>query len=309
MTPVKEDGHMCARTTTVAEGFHFLEAPRWRDGRLWFSDFYGHRVYSMREDGSDRRVEAHVPEQPSGLGWLPDGRLLVVSMRDRKVLRREPDGTLAVHADLREHATGHANDMVVDSVGRAYVGNFGFDLMAGDPLVPTSLHRVDPDGRVTAVADDLWFPNGSVITHDRVLLVVETFGNRVTAFDITDDGELTNRRVWAAFGPLPTDRDVPQALAQLQVAGDGAGLDAAGALWIADATGDRLVRVTEGGTITDEIAPGAPVYACVIGGAEGTTLFACAAPDFHESARAAAREARMLAIRVTTHGRPLPLPG
>jgi sugar lactone lactonase YvrE len=178
------------------------------------------------------------------------------------------------------------------------VGNFGFDLMAGDPLEPAALHRVDPDGRVTQVADDLWFPNGIVITGDNVLLVVETFGNRVTAFDLTGDGDLTNRRVWAEFGPLPTDREIGPALAQLRVAGDGACLDAKGGLWVADATGGRLVRVIEGGTITDEIDPGSPVYACALGGADGTTLFACAAPDFHEHARKAAREARLLALPV-----------
>ncbi|MFI7547875.1 SMP-30/gluconolactonase/LRE family protein [Actinoplanes sp. NPDC049599] len=284
--------------TTVAEGFHFLEAPRWRDGRLWFVDFYDHLVRSAREDGSDLRTEAEVPGQPSGLGWLPDGRLLVVSMRDRRVLRREPDGTLHEHADLSDHATGHANDMVVDADGRAYVGNFGFDLMAGDPVRPTALHRVDPDGHVTQVADDLWFPNGMAITGAGVLLVVETFGNRVTAFDRTGAGDLVNRRPWATFGPLPADRRVDRALAGLRVAGDGACLDAEGGLWIADAIGDRLIRVVEGGTITDEVRPGSPVYACALGGADGRTLFACAAPDFHEEARRAAREARMLAIRV-----------
>jgi sugar lactone lactonase YvrE len=290
--------------TTVAEGFRFLESPRWRDGRLWFSDFYTHEVTSMREDGSDPRVEARVPEQPSGLGWLPDGRLLVVSMRDRKVLRREPDGTLAVHADLAEHATGYVNDMVVDAQGRAYVGNFGFDLMGGDPLETAALHRVDPDGGVTQVADDLWFPNGSVITPDNVLVVAETFGNRITAFDVTGDGELTNRRAWAEFGPLPSDRGVAEMLARLQVAGDGVCLDAEGGLWVADAIGDRLVRVLDGGEITDEIKPGTPVYACGLGGADGRTLYACAAPDFHEHARKAATEARMLAIRVTVPAAP-----
>jgi sugar lactone lactonase YvrE len=284
--------------TTVADGFHFLEAPRWRDGRLWFSDFYGYTVQSIQEDGSDLREEATVPEQPSGLGWLPDGRLLVVSMRDRKVLRREPDGTMVVHGDLGSHATGHTNDMAVDPQGRAYVGNFGFDLMAGDLLEPAALHRVDPDGKVTQVADDLWFPNGCAITDDNVLLVVETFGNRVSAFNLTDSGELVDRHVWAEFGPLPTERGVAESLAQLQVAGDGACLDAEGALWIADAIGGRLIRVVEGGSITDEIDPGSPVYACALGGATGTTLFACAAPDFHEDARKAAREARMLAIQV-----------
>jgi sugar lactone lactonase YvrE len=289
---------MTGQITTVADGFHFLEAPRWRDERLWFSDFYGHLVRSMREDGSDIREEATVPGQPSGLGWLPDGRLLVVSMRDRKIMRREPDGTLSVHADLGSHATGHVNDMVVDAQGRAYVGNFGFDLMAGDPIEPAGLHRVDPDGTVTQVADDLWFPNGSAISDDNVLLVVETFGNRVSAFDLTDSGDLVNRRVWAEFGPLPTDRGVTEALGQVAVAGDGACVDADGALWIADAIGNRLIRVVEGGTITDEVDPGSPVYACALGGSAGTTLFACAAPDFHEGPRKAAREARMVATRV-----------
>jgi len=286
-------------TVTIAEGFHFLEAPRWHDGRLWFSDFYGHQVMSIREDGSDPRTEAHVPQQPSGLGWLPDGRLLVVSMRDRKLLRREPDGTLAVHADLAGHAPAHLNDMAVDAQGRAYVGNFGFDLMGGEQLRPTVLLRVDPDGHVTRAADELWFPNGCVITPDNVLLVMETFGNRVTAFDIAPDGELTSRRVWAEFGPLPADRRVDRALAALDVAPDGACLDAQGAAWIADAIGDRILRVTEGGTITDELKPGTPVYACALGGATGTTLFACAAPDFHESARKAAREARVITMPVT----------
>jgi sugar lactone lactonase YvrE len=289
-------------STTVVADAHFLEAPRWREGRLWFSDFYSLRVSSCLEDGSDLRVEAEVAGQPSGLGWLPDGRLLIVSMTDRRVLRRENDGTLVTHADLSAHATGIANDMCVDSRGRAYVGNFGFDLMSGAPIETASLHRVDPDGSVTQVADDLWFPNGSVITSDGVLLVVETFGNRITAFDLTEDGQLTNRRVWAEFGPLPADRSVERALPGLTVAGDGACLDAEGALWVADATGDRLVRVIEGGTITDEIRPGTPVYACGLGGADGRTLFACAAPDFHDEARKAATEARMLAIRVDVPG-------
>jgi len=283
---------------TVVADAHFLEAPRWRDGRIWFSDFYGYRVCSANEDGSGLRVEAEVPGQPSGLGWLPDGRLLIVAMTERRVLRREPDGSLVTHADLSSYATGLANDMVVDAQGRAYVGNFGFDLMGGAPIEPTSLHRVDPDGTVTAVAGDLWFPNGSVITPDGVLLVVETFGNRVSAFDLDAGGELTNRRVWAEFGPLPGDLSLEKALPALAVAGDGCCLDAEGALWIADATGDRLVRVVEGGRITQELRLGSPVYACALGGADGRTLYACAAPDFHDEARKAATEARLLAVRV-----------
>ncbi|MEO3830307.1 SMP-30/gluconolactonase/LRE family protein [Actinomadura sp. B10D3] len=289
---------MTTKASTVLSGFAFLEAPRWRDERVWFSDFYTHQVYSAREDGSDLQVEADVPEQPSGLGWLPDGRLLIVSMRDRRILRREADGTLAVHADLGGHAAGHLNDMVVDAEGRAYVGNFGFDLMSGAPLAPAALHRVDPGGEVTEVADDLWFPNGSAITADGVLVVNETFGDRISAFDVTGDGRLTNRRTWARFGPLPTERSIDRILAGVSVAPDGACLDAGGGVWVADATGARLIRVTDGGEITDELSLGTNVYACALGGSDGRTLFACAAPDFHESARKAAREAELLAIRV-----------
>jgi sugar lactone lactonase YvrE len=290
---------MADTAATVIDGFSYLEGPRWHEERIWFSDFYTHRVLSVREDGSDLRVEAAVPQQPSGLGWLPDGRLLIVSMRDRRLLRREPDGTLVTHADLSRHATGHLNDMAVDAHGRVYVGNFGFDLMGGAPLEPAALHRADPDGTVTEVATDLWFPNGSVITKDGVLLVNETFGNRVTAFDLTQDGRLAGRRTWAEFGPPPAEREIEKVLPQISVAPDGSCLDAEGALWIADAIGGRLLRVAEGGKIVDEVSPGTPVFACALGGSDGKTLFACAAPDFHEGARAAAREASLIAIRVT----------
>src|SRR4051794_38963760 len=167
--------------SVVLDGMSYLECPRWHDGRIWVADFYRHEVLSAREDGTDLRVEAAVPQQPSGLGWLPDGRLLIVSMRDRTLLRREADGSLVVHADLSAHLSEHPNDMVVDAHGRAYVGNFGFDLMAGAAVGPTHLLRVDADGTVTRVAEGLWFPNGSVITDDGVLLVDETFGNRVSA--------------------------------------------------------------------------------------------------------------------------------
>jgi sugar lactone lactonase YvrE len=289
---------MTTAATTVASGFAFLEAPRWHQDRISFSDFYTHQVLSAREDGSDLRTEAAVPQQPGGLGWLPDGRLLVVSMRDRKVLRRELDGTLVTHAELRGYATGHANDMVVDAEGRAYVGNFGFDLMSGAALETASLCRVDPDGTVTEAATGLWFPNGSVITPGNVLIVNETFGNRCTAFDVTQDGRLANRRIWAEFAPLPAERPIGKVMAQVKVAPDGGCLDAEGALWIADAIGDRLLRVKEGGEIVDEVRPGSPVYACALGGADGQTLYACAAPDFDEAKRSAAREARLLAFRV-----------
>jgi sugar lactone lactonase YvrE len=297
---------MSRETTSVVSDLSYLEGPRWHDQRIWFSDFYTCRVYSAEEDGGDLRVEAEVPQQPSGLGWLPDGRLLIVSMRDGRVLRREADGTLACHADVSGYINGHLNDMVVDAAGRAYVGEFGFDLMAGAPFAPGVLLRVDPDGTVAKVAGDMLFPNGSVITEDGTLLVDETFGNRVSAFDINEDGSLANRRVWAAFAPPPTEKALDKMLPQVAVAPDGCCLDADGALWIADGLGGRAIRVREGGTIDDEVPAGTGVFACMLGGTDGRTLFLCTAPDFDENNRKNAREARLMAARVGTPraGRP-----
>lgn len=289
---------MSREIVTVVDGLSFSECPRWHDERLWFVDFYTHRVLSVTEDGDDLREEAQVPGQPSGLGWLPDGRLLVVSMRDARLLRREPDGTLVTHAELADHVGGFPNDMVVDAQGRAFVGNFGFDLMHGAPLATADLLRVDPDGSVTAVAEDLWFANGSVLTDEGVLLVAETFGNRVSAFDVTADGQLRGRRTWARFGDLPTEHDLVPALGQVVVAPDGCCLDAEGALWIADAHSGRLLRVREGGEVIEEIHPGTGVFACMLGGHDGRTLYACTAPDFQEEARRSAREGALVAIRV-----------
>lgn len=289
---------MTREIRTVIDEMSFTECPRWHGGRLWFSDFYIGRVFSAAQDGSDLRTEAEVPGQPSGLGWLPDGRMLVVSQLDRRVLRQEPDGTLVTHADLHELAPGQLNDMIVDSAGRAFVGNFGFDLMALAPLASTDLIRVDPDGTVAVAATDLWFPNGSVLTPGGALLVDETFGNRVSAFDIAADGTLVNRRAWATFGPVPRESALELAMAELVVAPDGCALDAAGCLWVADAIGNRAIRVREGGEIVDEVSPGTGVYACGLGGADGHMLYLCAAPDFLESKRRPVREARVLATRV-----------
>jgi sugar lactone lactonase YvrE len=284
--------------TPVVTGMSFLECPRWHDGRIWMSDFYTNRVLSAAADGSDLRTELDVPGQPGGLGWLPDGRLLVVSARDRTLVRQERDGTVVVHADLRGHVGGNVNDMVVDAAGRAYVGNFGFDLGAGADPAPTCLVRVDPDGTVVEVADRLHFPNGTAITDDGVLLVDETFANRVTAFDVDADGNLTGRRVWAKFGEVPDAGDFAAVLGQVKVAPDGCCLDAEGALWIADALNGKVIRVREGGTIVDEVPVGTGVFACMLGGEDGRTLYLCSAPDFDPAARAAARESQLLTTRV-----------
>ena len=286
----------------VVEKYSFLEGPRWHDGRIWFSDFYTHQVVSADEHGRDLRVEAQVPAQPSGLGWLPDGRLLIVSMRDHRLLRREPDGALSVHADVSSHAGGLLNDMVVDSRGRTWVGNFGFDLMAGAPIAPAPLVRVDPDGSSTVATEPLHFPNGAVITGN-TMIVNETFGHRIGAFEMDADGGLSERRDWASFGPVPATTDVGEALGQLSVAPDGMCLDAEGAVWIADALGNRALRVREGGEVLQEISTGdTGVYALALGGADGRTLYLCTAPGFAEHERRHTREAKLLGARVDVPG-------
>ena len=290
---------MSQRTLTpLLSGFTFLEAPRWHDGRVWFSDFYAHKVYSAAATGSDVRVEAEVPTQPGGLGWLPDGRLLVVSMTDARILRREPTGELVTHADLGGVVAGHLNDMTVTSDGRAYVGAFGFDLMGGEDMRPSIVLRVDPDGTISVAADDIYYPNGMAITPEGRLLVGESFGNAVTSFAIAADGSLSDRRDFARFGPRPAARTVPNLIAEVSVTPDGCTLDAEGALWLADPVHARLLRVAEGGEVLDEIQAEVGLFACALGGNDGRTLFVCAAPDFDEAARVATPEAQLLTVTV-----------
>ena len=212
--------------TTVLTGLSYLECPRWHD-RIWFSDFYTHQVLSTREDGSDLG-EADRAGQPSGLGWLPDGRLLVVSMRDPRCCAASRTARCRRTPTCRRTSAGIPTTWS-STAGPGVRRQLRLRPDGRRRSRPTVLHRVDPDGTVTQVADDLWFPNGSVITDDGVLLVVETFGNRVTAFDIERRRSLANRRDWAQFGELPTERDVGEAPRPARVAPDGCGLDAEGA--------------------------------------------------------------------------------
>jgi sugar lactone lactonase YvrE len=292
---------------TVLEGGSFFEGPRWHDGSWWVSDFYRHTV-SRVSPGGGETVVLEVEHQPSGLGWLPDGSLLVVSMKDHRLLRVS-DGEVSTHADLSHVCGGLLNDMVVDASGRAFVGDFGFDLMGGGAPASASLKRVDPDGRVTVVAEDLRFPNGAVITPDGGTLIVgETWGNRFTAFDIAADGSLSNRRVWAELGPVPEGDSVQELMGQVVVAPDGCTLDAEGHVWVADGFGKRVVRVAPGGGIVGEIAaPGEMgVYACALGGDDGRTLLMCCAPDFYEHTRAPVREAVLVSTQVAVPHAGLP---
>ncbi|MGE8632424.1 MAG: SMP-30/gluconolactonase/LRE family protein [Achromobacter piechaudii] len=283
----------------LASGYTYLEGLRWHEDRLWASDFYTGQVIAVDLAGKIETI-CHVPEQPSGLGWLPDGRLLISSMKDRKVLRRERDGTLAVHADLSALTGGHINDMVVDAEGRAYVGNFGFDLMAGAPVATTTLVKVDTDGVAQVVADGLCFPNGSFITADgKTMIVNETFGNRISEFDILANGALGPRRDWANFGALPDSDDLSVLIAASAIGPDGGALDAEGAVWVADAIGKRIVRVARGGQILEQIDTGElGIFAAALGGPDGRTLFMAAAPDFIEANRRANPEGRILMTRV-----------
>ncbi|HXJ97026.1 MAG TPA: SMP-30/gluconolactonase/LRE family protein [Terriglobia bacterium] len=284
--------------TTLIGSLSFTECPRWRDGRLYVSDFYTHRVLAVAIDGTAETV-AHVPQQPSGLGFLPDGRMLIVSMRDRKILRREVDGSLIEHADLFGLAPWHLNDMLVNHDGRAWVGNFGFDLMGGAPARTTVLISVEPDGAAGVVAGGLGFPNGMALTPDgSTLIVAESMMNRLSAFQV-GSGSLGERRTWAAFGDPPASTEVEEALQQVEVAPDGICLDAEGAVWVADAMHSRVLRVAEGGRIIEERkTDGVGAFACMLGGDDGRTLFVCVAPTFHEAEASANHRASIVMTKV-----------
>ena len=276
---------------TLLEGGAFFESPRWHDGRWRVSDFYRHLVLSVSASGEPREV-LEVEEQPSGLGWMPDGSMLVASMRDHRVLRWSAEAGVAEHADVSEFCGGYLNDMVVDAHGRAYVGNFGFDLMGGDDPAPANLIRVDPNSSASIAAEDLLFPNGSVITPDgKTLIVGETAGARYTAFTINEDGSLSDQPRLGAdrtdardHDPGGDPRQAPSSVP------DGCGLDAENHIWCADEVNARCVRIAPGGDIVDEIkAPdGLDFFACMLGGDDGRTLLMCAAPDFAEVNRTAA---------------------
>lgn len=270
----------------LIEGLVFPEGPRWHQDRLWFSDMHDHRVMTVDGDGR-AEVVCEVPGQPSGLGWLPDGRLLVVSMTDRRLLRLDPGGLVEV-ADLRDLASFHCNDMVVDGSGRAYVGNFGFDLIAQGPFHAAEIILVMPDGASRVVAREMAFPNGSVITPDGATLIVgESAAARLTAFDVEADGSLSHRRVWAEIAPA-----VP----------DGICLDAEGCVWVASPTTSEVVRVRQGGGIATRIAVETHAYACMLGGRDRRTLFIATASTHDPEAARRARSARIETVEVDVPG-------
>src|SRR5437870_11245850 len=244
---------------TLLTGLVFPEQPRWHEGRLWFSDWGTRDVIAVDLDGKSE-VILKGPSFPMCVDWLPDGRMLIVSSRAGLLLRREPDGSLVTHGDLTgvsEHPPG--NELVVDGRGNAYVNGAGFDLMAGGEFAPGTVALVTPDGSARQVADDIAFPNGMLVTPDNsTLIVADSYAKRLTAFDIEEDGGLSNRRVWADLGD-----GVP----------DGICLDAEGAVWYGDVPNERCVRVREGCEVLQTIALDRGCFACALGGEERRTLF------------------------------------
>ena len=265
-------------------GLSFGEGLRWHQGRFWYSDFFKHHIASVGP-GGDMRVELEIDDQPSGLGWLPDGRLLFVAMTSQRVMRREPDGSVALHADLKGLAKYHANDMTVDARGNAFVGCFGFNLdqyvvdhgaealwtAEGPPRAP--IMRVTPEGKASIASADHKFPNGMAIIDDgRTLIVAETFMPGLTAFDLSADGTLSNRRVWASLaGVTPA------------IAPDGNCSDRGGAIWVANALAKECVRVGEGGKILERVETSMNAFACTLGGADGRSLVIATAQSHGET--------------------------
>lgn len=277
--------------TRLIDGLDFGEGPRWHDGHLYYSDFYQGTVFKVTSDGLRTKV-VEIDDQPSGLGWLPNGDLLIVAMRSKRLLRFDGE-RITQYADLSSLAAGLCNDMVVSADGHAYVGNFGFDFESGGKPTATRLIHVSPDGKVEAVGGDLEFPNGAVLTPDGSTLIIgETMGGQYTAYDVEADGSLTGQRVWASIpGILP----------------DGCALDAEGAIWCADAGPKQAVcRVVEGGEILARIPTPDPNFACMLGGSDGRTLFILTAPGPSQERAAGKAAGSIWTVRVDAPGAGLP---
>ncbi len=285
---------MASPLVPVLDDLAFAEGPRWHEGRLWFSDMHAHVVQALDPTSGDVETVVEVPGRPSGLGWRPDGTLLVVSMTDRRLLAFDSNELHEV-ADLSDVASFDCNDMVVDAAGNAYVGNFGFDLHDPDAdQCTTTLAMVTTAGEVRVVAEDLFFPNGAVITPDGATLVVgESFGGALTAFDVSADGSLSGRREWARVrGAVP----------------DGICLDAEGAIWMASPVNNRVLRVAEGGEVLDEIhtSEERQPFACMLGGDDRRTLFVCTALESDPESCRRHRAGRIEMCRVDVPGAGLP---
>jgi len=274
---------------TLMTGIAFGESPRWHDDRLWFSDWGAQEVIAVDMQGkSEVIVRVQFPSYPMCIDFLPNGRLLVVSARARQLLRMEPGGSLMTYADLTGLSDHGFNDIVVDGRGNAYVNNVGFDFPGGDFALGT-IALVTPDGSARQVAGGVAFPNGMAVTPDNsTLIVAESYGNKLTAFDIAADGSLSNQRVWADL-----DGGVP----------DGICLDAENAVWYGDVPNKRCVRVREGGEVLQTIELDRGCFACALGGANKRTLFMIAT-EWHgtTSMEDGARTGQVLTVEAPAPG-------
>lgn len=282
-----------ARAEVFSSGLVFPECPRWHDGQLWSSDMWGHTVYRYDPDGS-REAVVVLEDEPGGIGWLPDGRMLVVSMEQRLLLRVEPDGPV-VHADLAPFAPSSCNDLILSDDGTAYVSQFGFDLWSGSSApAPSPVIRVTPEGHASVGADDLMCPNGMALSADgRTLLVAEAAASRIARFAVGRDGTLANGDVFAEITPADGLRFAPP---------DGICLDAEGAIWMAEPVGKRVLRVRAGGEIVEDIGFDFHPTAVVLGGDDRRTLYVCLAPHIDHSAPRDNPSARLDAVRVEVAG-------
>ena len=286
------------KAESFVEGLKFGEGLRWHEGRFWYSDFFNHHVASA-SPGGQTRVELKIDDRPSGLGWLPDGRLLVVAMMSQRLLRREPDGRVALHADLKPYAKFHANDMLVDDYGNAFIGCFGFDLDAyigehgipalfaepGPPKAP--IMHVAPDGKTRVASPDHKFPNGMALIGS-TLVVAECFIPGFTAFDVSKDGTLSNRRAWATLS-----KDPPA------VVPDGICSDSEGAVWAANALAPEAVRIAPGGRILERVATSQNAFSCALGGSDGRQLVIATAPNSDAHQRSEESKGRLEIARVS----------
>src|SRR5712691_2333467 len=246
---------------TFMTGLVFGESARWHDDRFWLADWGAHEIVAVDLDGQ-REVIVRLrlsSFQPICFDWLGDGRLLVVSSREARLLRRESDGSLVAHADLKSISDRPWNEVVVDRRGNAYVNGGGFDLMAGEKFAPGIVAVLTSRGSTRRVADGIAFPNGMAVTPDNsTLIIAESYGKKLTAFDIAADGSLSGRRVWADLGD-----GVP----------DGSCIDAENAVWYGDVPNKRCVRVREGGEVPQTIELDRGCFACMLGGPDRSTLF------------------------------------
>ena len=291
---------MTATFSVLLDGLVFSEDPRWHDGMLFFSDMHARQVHRVRVDGTtlveDSIVVTFDDDTPSGLGWLPDGSLIVVMMESQRVVRVDESGSVSEHADCSHLARGSLNDMISRTDGTAYVGDMGSQIFSDHPdhSTPGQTFRISPNADVAVAADNLRAPNGHILTPDeRTLIVAESGGSRLTAFTVESDGTLTEQRVFAELAPAE-GRPV--------AAPDGICLDAQGAVWVADPVGHRLLRVHEGGKVSQDIPiDGVPV-AVLLGGADRSTLYACVADDWKRETVVRLRNGRILAMPVEVAG-------